>query len=396
MNVILRDDVDGLVASSTLASSTRGDRTTASVDLLWGRWTDHAQWTVGVSAFDQGELWSRDRALSSTSDDRPKGGIDKRSSATVPARFFLGDEAYIFDDGLRSATVEDRYDYRKHTTSIVPLRRYALHGSTDHDIGAKATFYARGLLTKTEAINTLAPTPIFTAFEDVPIELGLSPVNPFDHPISDLRRRFAELPPRTQHNASLTSRFLVGLKGSTTSNWSWDLALAMQSTRSRERMNNLLDGDHVEQALGTGCVLPCRPLNLFGPLGSISDDVLDFVSTSSYVSGESELRELTGTVEGHPFSVPAGAVEVATGASVRHERLTIDPANPDLRPIGGVRTGRVNGSRSAYEIFAEALVPLIRNASTFDLDLHLATRVAQYEGFDTTTAPGFTLVLRPR
>ncbi len=396
VNVILRDDVDGLVASSTLASSSHGDRTTASVDLLLGQWSDQAQWTVGLSAFDQGELWSRDRVLSASSDDRPKGGIDKRSSATVPSRFFVGNEPLIFDDdGFRPATIEDRYDYRQHTASIVPLRRYALYGSTDHDIGTMATFYARGLMTKTEATNTLAPTPLFTAFEDVPIEVIASPVNPFDQPIFDLRRRFAELPPRRQRNVSLTSRFLFGLQGSTASNWSWDLALSLQSTRSRERMDNLLDGDHVEQALGARCVLPCVPLNLFGPLGSISDDMLGFVGTSSFVTGESQLREFSATIEGQPFSLPTGAVEIAAGASVRHERLTIDPDDPDLRPIGGIRTGRVSGSRSAYEIFAEALFPLVRDARTFDLDLHLATRVAQYDGFDTTTAPGFTLVFRP-
>ena len=397
VNVILRDDVDGLVASSTLASSSRGDKTTASVDLLWGRWRDRAQWTFGISAFDQGELWSRDRELSASSDDRPRGGIDKRSSATVPARFVLSSDPLIYDEGgFRDANLEDRYDYRRHTVSIVPLRRYAFYGSTEHDMSNEATFYARGLMTKTEATNTLAPTPLFIAFEDTPFEIpAASLVNPTGETIYDLRRRFAELPPRAQRNLSRTSRWVVGLHGSSPSNWYWDIAISSQATRSRERMSHLLDGERVEEAVGVNCVDPCVPLDLFGPQGSIDPRALDFVAASSYVSGESELQEMTGTIEGRPFSLATGAVEIAAGMSVRNEHLRIDPENPILRPIGGVRSGEVSGSRRAYEAFAEGLIPLVADENAFELDLHLATRVAHYDGFGTTTAPGITLVLRP-
>ena len=205
VNVITRRDISGVHVNTYYGQSIEGDLDTFNSDVIWGRDFDDVLVTVGATYFDQGALWSRDRALSASSDDRSRGGIDKRSSATLPARIGLDSGAVVLRDSdlagsdpdhFRLATDEDRFEYRDYTTSIVPSRRWSAFADVEGSMTSGGTFYIETMYTDTRATNTLAPLPLFTGFEVLDLTVSAdNPFNAFGVDIDDVRRRLIELPP---------------------------------------------------------------------------------------------------------------------------------------------------------------------------------------------------------
>lgn len=105
---------------------------TEHANLGFGQETECLHDFAAASWCDQGSLFSRERQLSRSSDGRSRGGIDGRSSTTVPAWVDFGEGPVILaDDGydgtlpsqFRAIPAEDKFEYRDFTSLIVPSRR---------------------------------------------------------------------------------------------------------------------------------------------------------------------------------------------------------------------------------------------------------------------------------
>ena len=222
VNVVTRECVDGVRVNAYFGSSGDDDLETLNFNITGGFQTDRMTLTLGATHYDQRGIFSRDRAVSRSSDDRNHGGIDKRSSATVPSRIGVGGEPVILIDGqagddptdYRPATSEDRFEYRDYTSLIVPSRRWSVFGTFGFELSERLRVFAEVLVTDTTADNELAPTPVFTGFESIDLPVSAAnPYNPFGVTLYDVRRRVTELGPRIQHNQTSTDRFVAGLEG---------------------------------------------------------------------------------------------------------------------------------------------------------------------------------------
>ena len=154
----------------------------------------------------------------------------------------------------------------------------------------------------------------------------------------------------------------------------------------------------VEQALGADCVAPCVPLNLFGPDGSITPDMLDYVGTSAHIEGTSEMYALTLDTDWRWRTQGFGDIELSSGFAYRRDKLSTDPDDVLQRSAlaaGGNRSA-VSGSRDIIEAYAEAFVTLLEDRPAAErLDMQVAVRVSRYSDFGVQVNPRLVLSWQP-
>lgn len=112
----------------------------------------------------------------------------------------------------------------------------------------------------------------------------------------------------------------------------------------------------------------CVPINMFGPF--ITQDAIDFFSTSATSSEVAEMQVVTAVVTGDLFSLSAGPVGFAAGVERRDvEGLFV----PSQGGIGDTNQGPTGGGYHVLEFFGEVLVPI-----TDTLELSAAGRYSDY------------------
>lgn len=399
VNIILRRDFEGLSLNSYYGQAQRGDQQTESHHITWGKNGERGHLMLSLAHYSQGALMSRDRELSASADNRPRGGTDQRSSAS-PEGFIALDGGEILtnaeNDGYRQWSSDDRYDYREYTSAVVPSQRHSAYLEGNLDLGENTLAFVEAMGIRTSAKTTMAPTPVFTRFDNGDLTIAADNVyNPFGEEVVDVRKRVLELGPRIQKNRTETWRLNSGLKGMWDS-WEWELTAAFHYTRASESLNNLIDPLALSRSLkgpeicdpNTGCVAT----DLLGPSGSIDAAQLDFIRGGSVVEGTTRMSSLTYIVNGPLGSNYAGDVLAAAGAEFRRE--TIDFRSNDaggLSFIGGHASGSAEGDRVIGEAFAEISVPLAEDS----LWLDGAMRFSDYSDFGHTANPKLALRWRP-
>ncbi|HUR41198.1 MAG TPA: TonB-dependent receptor [Verrucomicrobiae bacterium] len=156
--------------------------------------------------------------------------------------------------------------------------------------------------------------------------------------------------------------------------------------------------ERVAAALGPSTNCPslsnpnCVPLNLFGPVGSITQEMLDYVTyvanetnTSTvqdlYANMSTEFDELTGLL---PYNLMSRPIGMAIG--VEHRVDTFDEIPDPFTTLGissGLNGRATKGRQNVTEGYMELAVPIVEDIFLADeLDLSLAARYTQYNTFD--------------
>ena len=397
VNIITKKDVQGATIDVYSGQSAEGDLRTQNISFMFGDTGEKWRVVGGFNYYDQSGIASKDRNLSARSDDRPRGGIDKRSSATAPSRIGSSFGAITLAEGalgtapsdFREATIEDKFEYRDFTSSVVPSQRSSYFANFDWAFNDTWDAYAEILHTRTKAATNFAPVPLFTAFESVPIIVSANQVfNPFGEDVYDLRRRLVEKNMRVQVNETATTRAIFGIQHDR-ENFHLDLAFQFNNTDATERLNNGVSASAITQALGDACTEPCIPLNLFGPVGSITPQMLSFININAKVHGNSKLYAVTVDTD---WSV--GSLEISSGLEYRRDELRTTPDETLLSNdlIAGGNRGAIRGDRDIFEAYAESLIPLLANKPGIQsLDLQLAARLSHYSDFGLEINPRIVL-----
>ncbi|MCX2796265.1 TonB-dependent receptor [Microbulbifer thermotolerans] len=398
VNIILRRDFEGLSVNSYYGEAQRGDQQTGSHHLTWGKNGERGHLMLSLAHYRQDALMSRDREISATADNRSRGGTDNRSSASPSGYIALSDDIVLTanaDGSYRPWTQEDRYDYSEYTTALVPSERQSAYLEGNLDLGDNSQLFIELMGIRTSAETTLAPTPVFTRFDNGDLTISADNIyNPFGQEITDVRKRVLELGPRVQNNDTETWRLNLGLTGMLNS-WQWELTAAQHYTHASESLSSLID----PLALSLGLKGPdicnsesdCIPINLLGPSGSIDAEQLDYIRAESLVDGITRMTSLTYIANGTLGTSGAGDILAAFGMEIRRE--AIDFRSNDamgLSYIGGVTAGSAQGHRIISETFGEISLPLV--ADRFWLDG--ALRYSNYSDFGSTANPKVALRFR--
>ncbi|TDG15874.1 TonB-dependent receptor [Seongchinamella unica] len=402
VNVIMKQDFHGFLAEGYYGRSQEGDLDTSTATFQYGTGLPDGSFFISASLYQQEPIYSRDRDVSASADTRAIGGSDQRSSATPNARLTLpsGETLIAQGNGYRSATPEDLFDYAPYTTAVVPLERSSVYTNTSYDFSESVTGFIDLHYVETESQATLAPTPVFTAFEQNPLVVAADNIyNPFGVELSDVRRRLLEFPNRRQLNESETTRFSAVVEG-LLADWNWDFGYNWSMSKAVESTRAIVNADRLARGIGPAdnCQGPpvddCVAIDLIGPNGAISPAQVNYIKARGEVSGYSKLSGFSANFSRALSGLPAGRTDLAFGLEHRWESTSKRPSDllANASTIGASNFEATSGSRTVSEVYLETLVPLWKAGDGLQsLDLEAAIRVSDYSDFGSTTNPKITL-----
>src|SRR3546814_531685 len=208
---------------------------------------------------------------------------------------------------------------------------------------------------------------------------------------SSLRRFFEGVPRRFNQTvetvygvATLDGHFELGGR-----DWYWDINGAYGRNKAEQRMFGNIHSGRLRQALGpiAGCTDPCVPFNLFGGAGSITQEMIDFVTFVQNDSSRQSTWDVTGNISGELFDLPGGPLGVAAGLQYRKLKGRFDP-DPIVAAgfSSDIPAQPTRGSYSVKEAYAEINAPVLSDLPFVDLlEFNGAVRVSDYSTSGSTT-----------
>jgi len=418
VNIITRQQTDGLELNAQGLSSSRGDGESAQVSLVFGQQRQRWQYFLGAEYVDQtsvgkGERAFAERRLSFTGPDNTP--VFDGSSAPPQGNFrtSLGRLTLIDgEDGREisdfrpwisdnSAPNTDRFNFNPFEDLQQPSERLSLFAQSRYSFNPALNVFAEAFYHDRDARTRLAPLPFFTNREqDVAVSAD-NLFNPFNERLTDVRRRLIEGGPRDFVQDNEAWRFVVGADG-LLGGWFWDASV----TRGRNTVDQLQTGDLLDSrlrvALGPSfldaagnavCgspdapVIDCVPLNLFGGVGSITPEMLAFVGADLQDRGFNEQTVASANLSGSLLELPAGSMQMALGFEYREEQAA---DVPDAQTVLGNTSGSARaitaGRFDSKEAYLELGVPLLRDVpGAQSLTLDLGTRLVNFSNFGSKT-----------
>jgi iron complex outermembrane receptor protein len=189
--------------------------------------------------------------------------------------------------------------------------------------------------------------------------------------------------PITDHNDDMIeinyTRFVAGIKGDFTDNWSYDLAyqysLSDGDYSSQQIYNDSIEDNWMPAFGGRGvgtCVgttssvngLPCVDIPWLDPqflAGDVPQDVRDFIFGFETGNTEYEQWSLEGYVTGTLFEMPAGPVGAVGGLHYREDSINDVPGELTLagNAWGASTAGVTKGDDTTTAVFGELEFPLL-------------------------------------
>jgi outer membrane receptor protein involved in Fe transport len=404
VNFITRQDFDGFGFDASYSVTGEGDSTIYDANFVYGHNLASGRGNITLFAgyYERNPTFASDRKLTSVAytDDWVSGELSVGGSSIIPAGRVAfpsvdlgnGPVSLSWDpDGAPRAydSSTDKYNYAPVNYLQTPLTRFSTGLMSTFNVWDNFEAYIEATYTRNEARRNLAPVPATTFIvvnTDNPVlapgtrqvfEEQMPPVAPGLVGMY-LYRRMLELGPRILENTRDYARMVAGLRGEFSDGWDVDAWVTYTDSSGSEMFLNgytesrLAQGLLVDPASGQ-CFDPsngCVPLDIFGE-GRLSPEGTDFIRAPAWESLEERTQTLAGVVvTGAPFDIWSGPVDMAFGAEWRRDkgRFKVDEALSD-QGFGGV-----DGTESVFELYTEALVPIIDDPSGNYLGLELGAR----------------------
>lgn len=429
INIITRDDFRGAEVGANFAVTEHGDGARQGVDFAWGRRGDRWGLAFGLERAHDDAIMAGARMMSSV----PVAGLPLGATGapylmmryqTGPITLIAGRPGTSPDDYRAFDFASDfSFNYAPYNYLQTPIDRDALFAQGHYDVSPTLRISADTLYNRRRSAQQLAPPRVvFGSFccGGSTADFDLSPdsiFNPFGTPIDALQRRLLEDRPRYWEQTVGTSRLHVAIDG--IFEWAgrdiaWGLDAASTRAVQQEAVSPFQDNSRLALAVGpsfrdadgvahcgtpTAPVAGCVPIELTGPPGTLTRQMLDYVDVSA--TNRIRTHDLNYSLHASTdlFDLPAGAVNAAAGVEYRMESGTDDPdpllAN-GLANGGGINYRPTAGSYSVREAYVEFEIPLLSNRPMArELGLKLATRWSDYSLFGHTNNSQFALRWKP-
>ena len=153
-------------------------------------------------------------------------------------------------------------------------------------------------------------------------------------------------------------------------------------------MLNVGLGDPAVCAVTPGCV----PINIIGE-GSLTQEMLDFVTYTGVDTSSQKLVDVTANLSGDLFDLPAGPLAFAVGYEHREEDGSFVP-DPVVAAgeTADVPTNPTAGGIDLDEFYGEVVVPIVKDVTAIDsLSFSAAARYSDSDLFDSETGSKFAV-----
>ncbi len=450
VNFITKRNFAGVDASATQQITEQGDGSVFRADLtIGGNFDDgrgNATLSVGYTnreSVSQGARPFGQFNINSTTGNA--GG----SSTTVPSVINVpgttSGTLQISEDGNSLVPFNRPFNFNPQNVFQIPLEQYRLFGSANYEIFDGLEVYSEALFTQSTSRTIIASsgtfrnviaTPLSNPFLPASIRnqicgldtsaavpgvqrlltqaqcdagaVALTPSDPnFQAVDIDFGRRFVEFGPRINESETQLWQIKAGFRGAITDTLNFDVfgVYGESEIDSRQSGNGLLS--RLEQSVFSSnpnsCIDPsngCVPINLFGPAGSIGENVRVFLDTGNSSGTETSLGQIQGFISGDfGFAVPSAVNPVSIVIGGEYREYTAANASdllsqtPDEVLGNGAANPDVSGSYDVSEVFGELVVPLIEDGFIHEASLQLAGRISDYSttGTEYTWKAGGTI-----
>ncbi|MFN3592035.1 MAG: TonB-dependent receptor plug domain-containing protein, partial [Thermaurantiacus sp.] len=385
VNFITKRDFAGFEVSASYGVTTRGDGQNLRFDFTTGANFDDGRGNV-VLNFNytdtkpvlQGnrDIGQESRAstcnpaqtnpAAANSCTQPRGapqGSVVAAPATILSPFTgrvnqAGDQ---FEVGLTN-----NYNFNPPNLFQSPLKRYSIFSQARYEIVPALEVYSEALFSRTIVEINLAPAGVFGSSVQVPLNsqflsaqqrqvlceraIGAPGGLPADADCAaaiaagsqvtvGVGRRFVEAGPRV--NTFTTNMFHVtgGLRGPLSDTLSWDINFGYgESDRTDERTGWGLLSRVRAGALNcpAGSAPGCVPFNLFGPVGSITQEMLGFIDVPTFSFFSTTFTSAQGVIAGDlGFGSPLAVEAIGVAAGIEYRKYTAATGGDGVSQIPG-------------------------------------------------------------
>jgi iron complex outermembrane recepter protein len=421
VNIITKSSQRGFDASAQIGVNEEGDGATQNYQLSWGNGTDGPlRIVVGGSYVKQDPIRSGDRALSAFPEPYTTACQATCSSFTPNGRYtgsiFVGGNATLIAPviGRRPTPADfrgfvspaDRFNFQPFNFLQIPLERAGVFANMRYELTDAINFSVRGLYNRRKSKNQAAPLPFgfgptsgLTPVLSSIVVSASNPFNPFgvdlggsNGNVGAVFRRFLEGGPRRFNQtvdtyygvATLDGEFELGA-----GRWFWDINASYGRNEAEQTMFGNIDSSKLRQALGpiSQCTGACVPFNLFGGFGSITPEMLNFVTFEQNDSSRQSQFDATANISGELFQLPGGALGLAAGLEYRDLSGRFDP-DPVVAAgfSSDIPAQPTRGSYDVKEAYAELNAPILADLPFMELlELNGAVRFSDYSTSGSTT-----------
>ena len=429
VNIITKSGQKGLEASAQVGGYLdHDDGWSQNYQVSWGNSeTGPTRIVIGADFVKQDPISSGDRAISLFPEPYATscaaGGC---SSGTPLGRFIvLGQDLTLIAPVIgRAPTLadyrpfqspQDRFNFAPYNFILTPLERYGGFVHLTQEVTPNINFNAKMLWNRRNSKNQAAPLPLFVGpaagngnlLDRITID-ATNPFNPFGELNSGLNldgtpngetpnydfigRRIIEGGPRryfqkvdtTYGTATFDGRFnLLG------HDWYWDVNGVYGKNDAEQTMLGNINAANLARALGpvADCTGACVPFNLFGGVGSITQQMLDYVSFVQNDRSEQKLWAVTANATGGLLELPGGTLSLAVGVEHRNYSGRFDPDPIIAAGLGSdIPALPTKGSYHVNEAYAELNAPILSQVPGAELlEFNGAVRFSDYSTSGSTT-----------
>ncbi|GIU16186.1 MULTISPECIES: TonB-dependent receptor [unclassified Shewanella] len=392
VNIILKDDFEGLELNVQSGISGQGDAEETSFDLTTGGNFDGGNVVMGIQYMKRGSASQADRGFSECPLTESGGELvcagsvySENGHLYGPDGDYQGNPDGSWDEYNH---VEDAYNYSADSFLYTPMERLNFTALANFDLTDDTTLFTETMYSKRWSEQQMAPQPIYTEFKyteamgDSLLEHGINYGDDLGY-----ARRLTEVGPREFSQVVDTARVVVGLEGMLDNGWTWDTSVNYGRNDSVDRLANLVNMGSLNEDITEGT---------FNPLDQTSwaSDNMEGYTYTEQNTGGSEMLILSGNLSGEVMELPAGYLGFASGIEHRKEKAWFIPDS--LTAQGLANDPKVDPTEGEYDVneaYLELAIPLLADLPLAQqVDLSAAVRYFDYSTFgsDSTWKLGLT------
>jgi outer membrane receptor protein involved in Fe transport len=402
INIVLRDNVEGVEISGKLGGTADGGGEEQSLSVVWGNSTKKSSHTFALDYFNREEILYGDRSYSQSANQKGARANDSfatdfRSSSGFPGTIALASDSTnrmpdtFGNDVCPTADIVGnlcRYDYAPMMTSTPASERVSFIYMGKYEISDNVRAFAElnGQNSKTTIRGAGSPSfnELFMSGDNINHPFANMPTHEFYQQDLTMRRRMVDIGNREKRVNSDYYRAILGVQGEIM-DWSWEAAYSYIKSESSERgVNGFPNSRRTQEAIDSGLWNPFEP-------SMNSQASLDFIETQTTRIGQSTSKSLDAKLSGTLTELEHGDLILAVGIEYREDSINDNPDDQFLRgEVFGTEATQANGSRDNMAFFAELAIPVLDN-----FEVQLAARHENYSDFGTTTDPKIAFMWNP-
>ncbi|MBL6746430.1 MAG: TonB-dependent receptor [Pseudomonadales bacterium] len=452
INFRTRTDFEGLDIRATQNDTFEGGGETTRFDItLGGNFDgDRGNAVISMGYTDRAALFQGDREFGVNNISSISGNAGG-SSTSVPTRFTLpgADPANIAtvvpgytsgflqmsEDGTALQPYYQPFNFNPFNLFQVPLEQFRTYGTATYEISDNVEWFSEVLYAQSTNTTKIAPSGSFGFSAATPLSNPFIPgqvlnqicgslaidaascaaagaaTDPSDpaylNPTINYARRFVELGPRLNERQTRVWQFKTGARGDISDDLSWEVFYAKGESDLRSQQNGNGTRTRLTQSVqstSTDACLDssggCVPINLWGPLGSITPEVGAFLDVGNGGRTFTELDQAQAFITGDlPWALPTTDAPISGVLGYEYREyvggLTNDLLSQTPGEVLGNGAAAPNrfGTYDVNEVFMEANIPVLRGADLAEeLTLQLGFRSSDYSttGVEDTWKVGGT------